>query len=59
MPHFDFIRQTLGCDRVMFSVDYPYLTMTGARSWLEQLPITESERVAIANGNARALLKIN
>ncbi len=58
MPHFDFIRQTVGCDRVMFSVDYPYLTMTGARSWLEKLPISERERVAIANGNARALLKI-
>ena len=46
----------LGADRIMFAVDYPYLTMTGARAWLEALPVTEEERAAIAHGNAERLL---
>ena len=58
MPHFNFIRETLGYERIMFSVDYPYLTMTGARSWLEHLPIAEKERAAIASGNAKKLFRL-
>jgi len=58
-PHFQFIRETLGHERILFSVDYPYVTMTGARSWLEKLEIPENERVAIANGNAKKLLGIH
>lgn len=58
LPHFEFIRTTLGCERILYSVDYPYLTMTGARSWLENLPISDGERLAIANGNAKQLLGI-
>ncbi len=58
MPHFNFIRETLGCKRIMFSVDFPYLTMTGARSWLETLPVSEEERIAIASGNAKKLFRL-
>lgn len=57
-PHFDFLRTVCGADRIMFSVDYPYLTMTGARTWLEGLDIPEAERHAIAHGNAETLLGI-
>lgn len=58
MPHFKFIHEVLGADRIMFAVDYPYLTMTGARAWLESLPVTEDERAAIAHGNAERLLRL-
>jgi uncharacterized protein len=58
MPHFNFVHETLGYERIMFSVDYPYLTMTGARSWLESLPVAEKERVAIASGNAKKLFRL-
>lgn len=58
LPHFHFIREVLGSERILFSVDYPYLTMTGARTWLENLPIPQREKELIAHGNARALLKI-
>ena len=58
MPHFNFIRETLGYEHILFSVDYPYLTMTGARSWLENLPVPEEERVAIASGNAKKLFRL-
>jgi uncharacterized protein len=59
LPHFLFIREVLGADRIMFSVDYPYVTMTGARRWLESLPIDEMERVAIAHGTAERLLGLS
>ncbi len=58
LPHFRFIHEVLGAERIMMSVDYPYLTMRGARAWLEVLPIDEDERAAIAHGNAKALLRL-
>lgn len=57
-PHFMFIREVLGIERILFSIDYPYLTMTGARDWLEGLPIPLAEKEAIAFRNAEALLGI-
>jgi predicted TIM-barrel fold metal-dependent hydrolase len=59
LPHFLFVREVLGADRIMFSVDYPYITMTGARRWLENLPIDETERTAIAHGTAERLLRLS
>ncbi len=56
LPHFQFIREVLGSERILFSVDYPFLTMNGARRWLEALPVSEPERLAIASGNAATLL---
>ena len=57
-PHFMFVREVVGIDRIVFSIDYPYLTMTGARRWLETLPVSQAERDAIAFGNAQALLRL-
>lgn len=59
LPHFLFIREVMGIDRIVFSIDYPYLTMTGARQWLETLPVSRQEREAIAWKNAAALLGLN
>ena len=56
-PHFDFIRKVLGSDRILYSVDYPFLTQTGARGFLESLPIDQHEREMIAHGNAEALFR--
>jgi hypothetical protein len=57
-PHFMFVREVVGIERIMFSVDYPNLTMTGARRWLETLNIPRREKEAIAFRNAEALLNI-
>lgn len=57
-PHFMFVREVLGIERIVFSIDYPYLTMTGARQWLEGLPIPEHEKEAIAFRNAESLLRL-
>lgn len=57
-PHFMFVREVLGIDRIVFSIDYPYMTMTGARNWLENLPISETEKEAVAFRNAQTLLRL-
>jgi len=56
LPHFTFIHKVLGADRILYSVDYPYLTLTGARDFLEGLPISQRDKEKIAHGNAEALL---
>jgi predicted TIM-barrel fold metal-dependent hydrolase len=55
LPHFEFIHSVLGADRILYSIDYPYLTLTGAREFLESLPISQRDKEKIAHGNAEAL----
>jgi predicted TIM-barrel fold metal-dependent hydrolase len=45
----------VGVGRIMFSVDYPYGSMTEARAFLQQLPVSEADRERIAHGNAEQL----
>jgi hypothetical protein len=45
----------VGVERIMFSVDYPYGSMTKARAFLEQLPVSAADRERIAHGNAATL----
>ena len=49
---------TFGCDRILFSVDYPYSGNRDARAFLDNLPITPSDKAKIAHGNADRLLKL-
>ena len=58
LPHFTFIRDVLGIERMMFAVDYPYLTNTGARRFLETLPIGDDEKARFAHRNAETLLRL-
>ena len=46
---------TIGADRILFAVDYPYEAMTPATDWIERTPISENDRRKIAHGNARTL----
>jgi len=46
----------VGADRIMFSTDYPYSSMIEARAFLDQLPVSPSDRERIAHGNAERLL---
>ena len=58
LPHFEFIYKVLGADRIIYSVDYPYLTLDGARSFLESLPISEEDKEKIAHRNAENLFRL-
>jgi 2,3-dihydroxybenzoate decarboxylase len=48
----------LGADHVLFGTDYPFEDMAIATDFLATAPITESERAAIAHGNAERLLRL-
>ena len=47
-----------GVDRIMFSADYPYQSMTWARDFLEQIPASAADKERIAHGNAEKLLRL-
>ena len=49
---------TFGADRVMFSVDYPFSPNGRGRDFLDTLPISPSNRIKLAHGNADCLLKL-
>jgi len=48
----------VGSDRVLYSVDYPCEFMDEASNWFENVPISETDRVKIARGNARMLFHL-
>lgn len=48
----------MGTDRIMFSVDYPFVANRPGVDWLAHAPISDEDRVKIASGNAKKLLKM-
>ena len=54
----DFCVAMLGADRVMFSVDYPFVPHDGAAAFIEQARLSDAEKDAIAHGTADALLRL-
>jgi len=47
--------QTIGSDRIMFSVDYPFESHSEAAAWFDNCEIGEVDRERIGRGNARRL----
>lgn len=58
MAHFNFIKEVVGIDNMLFSVDYPYLSLNGTRKFIEELPITPTEKAKFAHKNAEKLFKL-
>ncbi len=48
----------VGAHRIMFSADYPYGSMSEARKFLDQLPVSPADKERIAHGNAELLLRL-
>jgi predicted TIM-barrel fold metal-dependent hydrolase len=48
----------VGVPRIMFSADHPYQSMTLARAFLDQLPVSAADRARIAHGNAEKLFGV-
>jgi predicted TIM-barrel fold metal-dependent hydrolase len=48
----------VGADRIMFSTHYPYGSMTEARTFLDQLPASPTDKERIAHDNAERLLRL-
>lgn len=50
--------QELGIDRILFSVDYPFEQNAPGPRWLETVPLCEEDKIKLAGGNAKRLLKM-
>jgi 2,3-dihydroxybenzoate decarboxylase len=48
----------MGIDRILFSVDYPFVDNPPATKWTETLPLCAEDKEKLLNGNARRLLKL-
>ncbi|NVD74831.1 amidohydrolase [Duganella sp. BJB1802] len=56
LPHFQFIHALMGAERILYSIDYPYQSLDGARAFIERLPVSEADKALIAHANAERLL---
>ncbi len=48
----------MGVDRILFSVDWPYVENVPGTDWMEGIPLSAEDREKILNGNAKKLLKM-
>src|ERR1700693_2436672 len=48
----------IGIDRILFSVDYPFMDNPPGAEWIKTLPLCAEDREKLLNGNARRLLKL-
>ncbi|KAF8578083.1 amidohydrolase 2 [Ramaria rubella] len=49
----------IGLDRILYSVDYPYLTMTEGAAWVNGLPLNNEDLLALKRGHAIEFLGLN
>src|SRR5579862_4260853 len=50
---------TVGADRVLFAVDYPFEDHAQAASWFDAVEIAEQDRIKIGRDNAKALFGLD
>ena len=55
-PHLRFCLDVLGPERMIYSVDYPFVGNDGALDFLRQADLPEATKEAIAHGNAEDLM---
>jgi predicted TIM-barrel fold metal-dependent hydrolase len=48
----------IGIDRVLFSVDWPFVENKPGTEWMKTVPISEEDRLKMLHGNAKKLLKM-
>jgi predicted TIM-barrel fold metal-dependent hydrolase len=48
----------MGVDRIMFSVDWPYVENLPGMKWMEIVPLSAEDKTKIYGGNAARLLKL-
>ena len=50
--------QELGIDRIMFSVDWPFVKNTAGTEWLKTVPLCAEDKAKLMSGNAKRLLNL-
>jgi 2,3-dihydroxybenzoate decarboxylase len=57
-PTLNNVIEEMGADRVMFSVDYPYESMSEGATWFDNCPLEGEARLKVGRLNAGRLLKL-
>jgi predicted TIM-barrel fold metal-dependent hydrolase len=58
LPPFLDLLFEVGVNRIMFSADYPFGSMSQARAFLDQLPLSPTDKDKIGHDNAELLLRL-
>jgi 2,3-dihydroxybenzoate decarboxylase len=48
----------LGIDRILFSIDWPFVANPPGVDWAKRVPLCEEDRIKLLGGNAKKLLKL-
>jgi 2,3-dihydroxybenzoate decarboxylase len=48
----------IGIDRILFSIDWPFVENLPGMKWMDSVPLSTADREKLFNGNARRLLKM-
>ncbi len=48
----------MGIDRIMFSVDWPFVANPPGTRWMESVPLSDEDKIKILSGNAKWLLRM-
>ena len=48
----------MGVDRIMFSIDYPFMPNKQGTKWIPHVQLCEEDKAKILHGNAERLLKL-
>jgi 2,3-dihydroxybenzoate decarboxylase len=48
----------LGIDRILFSVDWPFVANKPAVDWIATVPLSDEDKAKLASGNAKRLLRL-
>jgi predicted TIM-barrel fold metal-dependent hydrolase len=48
----------MGIDRILFSIDWPFVPNKPGVQWLSELPLSDEDKVKLASGNARRLFRL-
>jgi predicted TIM-barrel fold metal-dependent hydrolase len=48
----------MGVDRILFSVDYPFVENQPGTDWVHRIPLCEEDKAKILNGNVKRLLRL-
>jgi predicted TIM-barrel fold metal-dependent hydrolase len=48
----------MGIDRILFSVDYPFVPNKPGTAWINNIPLSDEDKVKLVSGNAKRLLRL-
>lgn len=48
----------MGIDRILFGIDWPFIENVPGTKWMEEISLSEEDKIKILNGNATRLLRM-